>query len=158
MLDWAPAGGDADAYDLDGKDPGTEYAFMQVPLRHIQRTSTKKEPETNPGGSNYIKALGYYDDRMQITGWVVDPTGSFANTVGYLSYWTELVGNKTTDDGDMYLVIQYANGLFYPFWDTDSEVIREYCRGTFIDNDLLIKKVMNNPMMYEVSFGWFAHW
>lgn len=149
ILNWAPGSDDPDNYDLDDGTLYTDYVDLDIPISILETISSRKEPQDFPGGTNFIKSLGYWDEIIRVTGLIAESTVSA--TMTKVSGWKNFFREENTDD-DLYLVIKWAADTYWPFMDQTTEV--QYCSGAPVREDLMFKWYHHNKFFVEVSFNW----
>lgn len=154
----APSGGLSDNYDLDGLTEGTDYVVMDIPLRIIENISTKKEAGGDydfPDAETMIKALGYWADKIAITGLIQDDTPAL--TLARQGYWSTFVCEEREDD-DLFLCICFDTTTYWRFYEPGDSTYRQYCEGAFVDTDLSFKWVNSKDLIIQVTFTWKSNW
>lgn len=159
VIDVAPSSDNPDNYGAgDIGSHGTGHVVIDVPQRIIHNMSTKKEHGGDndfPGGETMILAQGYWADKCSITGLIQGDTPTL--TLAKQADWINYVGDEREDD-DLYLVFCFEAGLYWRFYNPETDNTYQYSKGAFVDTDLTQKWVNNKDLIIQNTFIWKSNW
>ena len=157
VLDTKPSGNDPDNVSDIGIE-GLNHVVMDIPLRIIDNTSTKKEHGGDndfPGGKTMILALGYLSGKMAITGMIQDSTQAL--TLYRQGMWKKFVAEER-EDTSLYLCICFGPNVYWYDYDIRNDTLRQYSQGAFVDNDLNLRWIASKTFAIECTFIWKSNW